>query len=322
MSFESIKAPVLESFQAVDALIMRSLHSKASIVNDLGYYIIQSGGKRVRPLVILLIAKACGYQGTQDVDLAAIIEFIHTATLLHDDVVDNAHLRRGTKSANHIWGNEAAVLVGDYLYSKAFQILVTIENPKIAKVLADATNIMAEGEALQLMERHHPTVTEDNYLTIIRAKTAKLFEAAAQIGAILGLATPELEMAMAQYGLHLGTAFQLVDDMLDYQSSPAEVGKNTGSDLTEGKVTLPLIHVLQNSTPGEMALVKTAIKNGGAPYLKEIQELILNKKSLEYTLNVAKLELAQAEQSLLALPDSPYRNAATALARFAINRTY
>lgn len=322
MQFESIKEPIRDSFQAVDALIVDSLHSKASIINDLGRYIIQSGGKRLRPLVVLLTAGACNYQGTHHIILAAIIEFIHTATLLHDDVVDDSTHRRGQKTANTVWGNEAAVLVGDFLYSKAFQMLVTVDNIAIMKVLADATNIMSEGEALQLLDRHNSETSEGSYLNVIRSKTAKLFEASAQIGAILGKVDKDLEDSMALYGLHLGTSFQLIDDVLDYQANPTKTGKSIGNDLAEGKVTLPLIYLLQNGKTEEVRQVRQAIRAGGEEYFPLIQKLITKSGAIEYTKRFAETEAKRAEQALTKLPASAFKDALRALVQFAVNRDH
>lgn len=322
MQLESIKEPVKENIQAVDALIIDSLHSRASIINDLGRYIVQGGGKQLRPLVVLLVARACGYEGDRHITLGVVIEFIHTATLLHDDVVDNSSHRRGQKTANTVWGNEAAVLVGDFLYSKAFQLLVSIDSLPIMKVLSDATNIMAEGEALQLLDRHNPETTEGGYLNIIRSKTAKLFEASAQTSAILGQASPELEQTLMQFGMHLGTAFQLIDDVLDYRSSPLKTGKSVGNDLAEGKVTLPLIHLLQNGKATDVRFIRQAIHEGGTTHLPAIQQMIENSGALEYTKRFAKTEIDRAERLLTKLNPSPYREALKNLLQFAIERDY
>ncbi len=322
MQLDPIKALVRDDFQAINALILDSLHSKASIINDLGHYIIQSGGKRLRPLVLILMAHACGYAGKHHINLATVVEFIHTATLLHDDVVDDAVLRRGRKTANNVWGNEAAVLVGDFLYSKAFQMLTAIENLRVMNVLANATNIMAEGEALQLLERRNPETTEGGYLNIIRSKTAKLFEASAQIGAILGNADSALELALAQFGMHLGTAFQLIDDVLDYEASPTDTGKKLGNDLAEGKVTLPLIYLLQNGNKKDTRLIQEAIRENGAQHLPLIQKMIRESGALDYTRNFAKVESERAKKALEKLSPSAYRDAAYALTDFAIHRNH
>lgn len=327
LSLESIKAPVEDNFKAVDALIIESLHSKASIINDLGHYILQSGGKRLRPLVILLSAKACGYKGDHHIIYAAIIEFLHTATLLHDDVVDKSDFRRGQKTANHVWGNEAAVLVGDYLFSKAFQMCLNAENTHIMHVLANAINTMSEGEVLQLLDRYNTETTEGAYLNIIRSKTAKLFEASAQIGAILGQTEnkhvdSKLEQQLAQFGLHLGLAFQLIDDILDYQSSPNKTGKGLGNDLAEGKVTLPLIYLLKNGSHSEASQLRSAIKDGGSEHLPLIQQMILNSDAIEYTKRFAQTEMERAVHALGDLKASPYKEALLGLVRFAVDRDY
>ncbi len=322
MQLDPIKALVRDDFQAINALILDSLHSKASIINDLGHYIIQSGGKRLRPLVLILMAHACGYAGKHHINLATVVEFIHTATLLHDDVVDDAVLRRGRKTANNVWGNEAAVLVGDFLYSKAFQMLTAIENLRVMNVLANATNIMAEGEALQLLERRNPETTEGGYLNIIRSKTAKLFEASAQIGAILGNADSALELALAQFGMHLGTAFQLIDDVLDYEASPTDTGKKLGNDLAEGKVTLPLIYLLQNGNKKDTRLIQEAIRENGAQHLPLIQKMIRESGALDYTRNFAKVESERAKKALEKLSPSAYRDATYVLTDFAIHRNH
>ncbi len=322
MQLDAIKSLVQDDFQAVDTLIADSLQSKASIVNDLGHYIVQSGGKRLRPLLVMLMAHATGYSGKHHIHLAAAIEFIHTATLLHDDVVDDAILRRGKKTANHVWDNKAAVLVGDFLYSKAFQLLMTTENLCVMNVLANTTNIMAEGEALQLLERHNPKTTEDGYLNIIRSKTAKLFEASAQVSAILGNVEQTLELELAQFGMHLGTAFQLIDDVLDYEASSADTGKKLGNDLAEGKVTLPLIYLLQNGNKQDLPLIQEAIHENGDQHLPLIQKMIRESGALDYTRHFAKIESTRAKKALEKLSPSVYRDAACALTDFAINRNH
>ncbi len=322
MLLDPIKSLVQDDLLAVDDLIANSIQSKASIINNLGQYIVQSGGKRLRPLVVLLTSKACGYTTDHHIPLAAIIEFIHTATILHDDVVDESKLRRGKDTANAKWGNEAAVLVGDYLYSKAFQMLVSIGNTQVMDVLANATSIMAEGEVLQLLERHNIKTTETDYLNIIRSKTAKLFEASAQIAAILAHTKPEIEKSMAQFGMHLGTAFQLIDDVLDYEASNEHTGKTIGNDLAEGKVTLPLIYLLQNGTKEEIQLIQSAIQEGGYEHFPIIQEIIHTSKALEYTRSLAKVEIMKAKEALLNLSETPYREALYSLADFALERNY
>src|SRR5256714_3620389 len=248
---------------AVDAMIRRRLESDVALVRQIAEYIIAGGGKRLRPALVFLAAGATGYRGEHHVELAAVVEFIHTATLLHDDVVDESELRRGRKTANAEFGNAASVLVGDFLYSRAFQIMVAVRSMRVMEVLADATNAIAEGEVLQLLNAHNFSMSEPAYLEVIRRKTAKLFEAAAQLGAILGEATPDIERGLARYGMHLGTAFQLIDDVLDYSGDAAHTGKNLGDDLNEGKPTLPLIYVMERASPEEAGLVRRAIEHGG-----------------------------------------------------------
>ncbi len=324
MQYEAIKALVKEDFRTVDELIISNLHSKASIINDLGRYIIQGGGKRLRPLIVLLSAKACGYDGKDHIPLAAIIELIHTATLLHDDVVDSSNLRRGRETANSVWGNEAAVLVGDFIYSKAFQIMIEVSQPRIMRVLADTTNTMAEGEALQLLDRHNPAATEGAYLSIIQSKTAKLFEAAALLGPILSKSKTSIEEAMGRYGMHLGTAFQLIDDVLDYKADPHQSGKNLGNDLSQGKITLPLIHALQIGTTAQIRKINQIIKQGAnaVDQLDEIQKIIEECNGIKYTMDYAKTEVERAQKALSALPASTYREGAIALAQFALERNH
>lgn len=318
--FDSIKTLVAQDFQAVDALIVNSLHSKISTISDLGSYITAKKGKRLRPLIVLLIAKAIGYTGQQHIGIATTIELIHTATLLHDDVVDNAEQRRGQKTANHVFGNEAAVLVGDFLYTKAFQSMTENATIGMMKILADATNVMAEGEILQLSERFNPEMTEGSYLTVIQYKTAKLFETAALLASLLGNTSPLQQKAMARFGNHLGTAFQLIDDILDYQGDPTKTGKNEGQDLSEGKVTLPLIYILQNGSPTEIRLVQQAIKSGSREYYPKIREIIENSAAIQYTMTMARTEASRAQKELQSLPESEYREGAKALAQFAVER--
>ena len=258
MNTATLYAPIDADMRAVDAVVRTRLHSEVVLVRQVAEYIISAGGKRMRPALVLLSAGACGYAGTRHHELAAVVEFIHTATLLHDDVVDESSLRRGRETANAVFCNPASVLVGDFLYSRAFQIMVGVGSMRVMQVLADATNVIAEGEVLQLMNCRNADIGVDAYLQVIRYKTAKLFEAAGQLGAILGDAGPEIEQAMAFYGMHIGTAFQLIDDVLDYSGHEAETGKHLGDDLAEGKPTLPLIHVIQHGSPEQAALVRDA----------------------------------------------------------------
>jgi octaprenyl-diphosphate synthase len=322
MQLEEIRALVTDDLQRVDQTIVQRLASDVVLVNQVSQYIIGGGGKRLRPLSVLLAARACGHQGQKHVPAAAIIEFIHTATLLHDDVVDSSDMRRGRNTANHVFGNEASVLVGDYLYSRAFQMMVELGDLRIQEVMANATNTIAEGEVLQLMNAHDPDTTEQRYLEVIYRKTAKLFEAGAQLAAILSGSSRETEQSMIEYGRHLGTAFQLVDDVLDYTASAEELGKNLGDDLAEGKPTLPVIYALANAQPAGSAQLRAAIENGGIDDLAQITRLIETSGGLEYTARKARQEKELAIEALGRLPASSYRNALMALAEFAVARTY
>jgi len=322
MQLEEIRALVKDDLQRVDQTIVERLASDVVLINQVSQYIIGGRGKRLRPLSVLLAARACGHQGQLHVPAAAIIEFIHTATLLHDDVVDSSDMRRGRNTANHVFGNEASVLVGDYLYSRAFQMMVELGDLRIQEVMANATNTIAEGEVLQLMNAHDPDTTEQRYLEVIYRKTAKLFEAGAQLAAILSGSSRETELSMIEYGRHLGTAFQLVDDVLDYTASAEELGKNLGDDLAEGKPTLPVIHALANAPPASAAQLRAAIENGGIDDLTRITRLIETSGGLEYTVRKARQEKELAIEALGRLPASNYRNALVALAEFAVARTY
>lgn len=322
MTIEHIRAPIADDLQAVNALIRHQLHSDVVLINQLSAYIIEGGGKRLRPVTVLLAAQACGYTGPQHIDAAAIIEFIHTATLLHDDVVDESGLRRGRETANAIWGNQASVLVGDFLYSRAFQMMVSIGSMRVMEIMADTTNTIAEGEVMQLLNCHDPDTTEERYMAVIHCKTAKLFEAAAQLGAVLTGLPLEDELAMARYGLHLGTAFQLIDDVLDYSASSAELGKNIGDDLAEGKPTLPLIHAMRHGSPEEAQIIRNAIEQGGLQQIDLVTRTIESTGALDYTSRLAAKEAELAITSLPRLPESPARDALIGLAQFAVNRRY
>ena len=315
---------VLVSAEAdkVDALLMANLKSEIQLINQLGGYIIQGGGKRIRPLIALLSAKSLGYTGQQHIDIAAILELVHTATLLHDDVVDSSKLRRGRQTANDLWGTEASVLVGDFLYSRAFQMMVTLNNNKILGVLADATNVIAEGEVMQLVNCHDPDITELRYLDTIRNKTAKLFEAASGLGAILSGGNDKTTTAMNAYGMHLGTAFQLADDALDYSSSPDKLGKNIGDDLSEGKPTLPLLYAMWHGTAGQADTIREAIKTGGLNQLSVITTAIEATSAISYTKNLAEEEAKRALASIKDLPQSPYKEALEDLAQFSFRRDF
>lgn len=322
VALEKINALIGPDMKSVDAVIRQRLHSDVVLVRQVAEYIISSGGKRLRPVLVLLAAGAMGYKGVNHHELAAVVEFIHTATLLHDDVVDESELRRGRETANNLFGNAASVLVGDFLYSRAFQMMVSVGNMRIMQVLADATNIIAEGEVLQLMNCHDADVDEERYLQVIRYKTAKLFQAAARLGAILGGATPEVEEGLAAYGMHLGTAFQLVDDVLDYSADEAETGKHLGDDLAEGKPTLPLIYVMQNGSLEQAACVRRAIEEGGRDDFPAVLEAIRATGALEHTLKQAKLESEVAVRALQALPASQYKDSLVELSVFAVTRSF
>ncbi len=322
MSFESVKALVESDLRQVDAVIRNRLASDVVLVNQIAEYIIGSGGKRLRPLLVVVIARACGYRGERHSEAAAIIEFIHTATLLHDDVVDGSKMRRGRDTANEVWGNELSVLVGDYVYSRSFEMMVSLESMRIMDVMASATNKIAEGEVLQLLNAKDPDTTEERYFEVIYRKTAKLFEAGAQIAAILSGSSPEVEASMAAYGRHLGTAFQLVDDVLDYQSNSEELGKNLGDDLAEGKPTLPLIYALRTGNEEQRVLIRRSIEEGNIDRLSEITAAIESTGGLAYTARLARQEAALAIEAIAVLPDSAYRQALRELADFAVERTY
>ncbi len=319
---EDLNTLTKSDMQRVNQVITENLASDVVLINQLSQHIIYSGGKRLRPILVLLSAKACGYNGDDDALLAAVVEFIHTATLLHDDVVDNSEMRRGQKTASNIWGNEAAVLVGDYLYSRAFQMMVRAESMRIMDLLADATNTIAQGEVLQLLNIHDADTTEEKYHQVIYGKTACLFEAATRIGAILGDSDTGLEQAMAVFGRHLGTAFQLVDDALDYTANSDELGKNVGDDLTEGKPTLPLIYAMQHGNAEQKALIRKAIKEGGLEHIGAITNILDETGALDYTLGQARSESMLAKAAIESLPQNEFKQALLFLADYATQRDY
>ncbi|MBC3873252.1 octaprenyl diphosphate synthase [Undibacterium flavidum] len=318
----SINQLIAPEMDAVNLVIRQQLHSDVALVSQISEYIINAGGKRIRPVLVLLMANAYGYQGKYHYDLAAIVEFIHTATLLHDDVVDESSMRRGRQTANALFGNAASVLVGDFLYSRAFQMMVSINSMQIMQILADATNVIAEGEVLQLLNMHDPDVTEERYLEVIRCKTAKLFEAAAEIGALISGATPTQIAAAGEYGRSLGTAFQLIDDVLDYSGKAEEIGKNVGDDLREGKPTLPLIYLMKNGNPAEQALVKACIEEGDESKFDAILSAITQSGALAYTKAEADKAAARAAQAIEELAPSPFKQALMDLAFLAVNRNH
>ncbi len=321
MTIDDIRRLAAEDLRAVDTVIRARLHSEVALVNQVSEYIIAAGGKRLRPLLGILASGACGARGAAVHELAAVIEFIHTATLLHDDVVDDSELRRGRSTANSAFGNPAAVLVGDFLYSRAFQMMVTVRNMRVMEVLSEATNVIAEGEVLQLMNARDPDLTEHAYLHVIRYKTAKLFEAAGRLGAVLGGAGEGAEGALAAYGMHLGTAFQLIDDVLDYSGERAQTGKNLGDDLAEGKATLPLIYAMREGTPAQRALLRQAIESGGEAGFEPVEQVIRETGALDYARAAAEREAGRARECVAILPDSQYKQSLLDLPAFAVARS-
>jgi octaprenyl-diphosphate synthase len=315
-----LQSALRDDLQAVDGVLHDALDSDVALIRQVAGYIIAGGGKRLRPALLLLAARACGYRGVHHYTLAAVIEMIHTATLLHDDVVDESALRRGHATANATFGNAASVLVGDFLYSRAFQLMVTVDNMKVLQILSEATNVIAEGEVLQLMNSGNPDVDEAGYLDVIRRKTAKLFEAAARLGAVLGGAEPALETVLAGYGMHLGTAFQLIDDVLDYTGDQAAIGKNLGDDLAEGKPTLPLIRALQIGSPAQVALVRGAIGNRRLADFQPVLAALLQIGALDYARACAYAESERAASCLATVPPSTYRDLLLQLTAFAVTR--
>ena len=322
MNIEEIHALIHDDMGSVNHCIRQRLHSDVVLINQIGHYIINSGGKRLRPVLHLLASHALGYEGEHHIECAALIEFIHTATLLHDDVVDASELRRGQDTANAVFGVEASVLVGDFLYSRAFQMMVHINKMPIMAILADATNTIAEGEVQQLLNVHDPDTTEARYLQVIHDKTAKLFESATQLAAVLSNQPADIEQSIAKYGMHLGTAFQLVDDMLDYSDSSNDIGKNIGDDLAEGKPTLPLIYSMRTGTEAQKALLREVIEQGGRDRIEEVKAAIESTGAIDYTAQTARTEADQAIACLSNIPDSSYKQALIGLAEFSVNRTY
>jgi octaprenyl-diphosphate synthase len=308
--------------RAVDEVIRKRLDSEVVLVRQVADYIVGGGGKRLRPALVILAAGACGYTGGHHLQLAAVVEFIHTATLLHDDVVDDSQMRRGRATANSAFGDAAAVLVGDFLYSRAFQMMVQVQSMRVMEVLADATNTIAEGEVMQLLHVHNADVTESDYLRVIRSKTAKLFEAAGRLGGILAGVPRVQEDALAEYGMHLGTAFQLVDDILDYSGDLAKTGKNLGDDLSEGKATLPLIRAMCNGAPAQNALIRKAIVEGGLSDFGPVMQAMRETDALEYTRRQAEDSARRAHEAIAGLPHSKYKDCLVELAAFAVTRNY
>jgi len=320
MTAQRIYDTVTDDFSRVNDLIIRRLASDVPLVEKIAQYIIESGGKRLRPLLVLLSSRAIGYKGDDHLKLAAVIEFLHTATLLHDDVVDTSDLRRGRSTANARWGNAPSVLVGDFLYARAFEMMVELQDLRIMDVLSHATAVIAEGEVLQLMNVKNPDLSEDKYMEVIHNKTAMLFEAASHTGALLAGANTEQERCLRDYGKHLGLAFQLVDDLLDYQGNADEMGKNVGDDLAEGKTTLPLIYAMSNGTPDEQQLIRRAIRKGGLDDLPAILDIVNRSGALEYTMAKAREQATLAVACLNTLPESDHKQALVLLTDIAVAR--
>lgn len=320
--FSAIRDMVAEEIEAVDRRILEELSSDVVLINQIGHYIVNSGGKRLRPILLLLAARALGYQGEHHITLAAVMEFIHTATLLHDDVVDESSLRRGRDTVNAVWGNAASVLVGDYLYSRSFEMMVSVQRMRVMEIMCKTTTAIAEGEVLQLLNINNSETTEAKYLEVISRKTAILFSAAGQLGAVLCDGMPAVESALAAYGLHLGLAFQLIDDALDYMADPAELGKNLGDDLAEGKPTLPLIYALMHSDEGAAAILRNAIENGERNAFREVFAIVESTHAIAYTARRAREEAENAIAALAILPGSPAKEALVKLATFSVERSF
>ncbi len=322
VKLDLIRAVIAEDMAAVDEVIRQRLSSEVALINSISHYIIEAGGKRLRPALVAFVGNLCGAPKAHIHNMAAVIEFIHTATLLHDDVVDESDLRRGRQTANAVFGNAASVLVGDFLYSRAFQMMVEVGSPRVMSVMADATNIISEGEVLQLMNVHDADIDEQSYLKVVRYKTAKLFEAACRVGAILGNVSPAEEAALAAYGMHVGTAFQIIDDVLDYSGDMGETGKNVGDDLAEGKPTLPLIFALGHGSEAQKALIRNAIENGGLEQMDEVVAAIHATGALDYAREAAAREAALAAEALKPFAGSVYRDALLQLSAFAVERSF
>ncbi|MEL7293880.1 MAG: octaprenyl diphosphate synthase [Pseudomonadota bacterium] len=321
MDFKAIQALTADDMAKVNETIHAQLNSDVSLINQLGFYIVSGGGKRIRPLLAVISARALGYQGEAHTTAAAFIEFIHTATLLHDDVVDESDMRRGKATANAAFGNAASVLVGDYIYTRSFQMMTELGSLRILKLMSDAVNVISEGEVQQLMNCNDPNTTEESYMQVIYSKTARLFEAATQIGAILSDAPEEVELALQNYGKYLGTAFQLIDDVMDYTSDGKEMGKNVGDDLAEGKPTLPLLYAMRHGTFEQAEMIREAIeKANGMERLHDIMATMEQTGSLDYTRQKAYQEADKAIAELDILPESPYKQALVTLAHMSVHR--
>lgn len=323
LSLDQIQALAAKDMQAVNEEILAQFNSEVPMVNQLGHYIIAGGGKRIRPLISVLAANALGYQGKKHITCAAFIEFVHTATLLHDDVVDESDMRRGRETANATFGNAASVLVGDYIYTRSFQMMTSVDSLAVLKIMSAATNALAEGEVQQLMNVNDPNTTEASYMRVIYNKTARLFEAATQCVAIVAGADQAVENALKSYGCYLGTAFQLIDDILDYSANAEKLGKNVGDDFVEGKPTMPLLHALKHGNEAQAAMIRQAIEQGGErEQIPEVLAIMAEHKSLDYAMNKAKEEAQKAVDALAILPDSEYKQALISLAYLSVDRSY
>lgn len=323
MNLDQISQLAAPDMQAVNATILAQLNSDVVLINQLGHYIISGGGKRIRPMIAVLAARALNYQGDKHITAAAFIEFIHTSTLLHDDVVDESSLRRGKATANATFGNAASVLVGDFIYTRSFQLMTSLGSLRVLELMSSATNVIAEGEVMQLMNCNNPDITEDDYTQVIYSKTARLFEAAAQTSAILANATPEQEKALQEYGRYIGTAFQLIDDLLDYKADDQQLGKNLGDDLNEGKPTLPLLHAMHHADPENAQLIRQAIEQGnGRDLLEKVLAVMEACGSLNYTQQRAEEEADKAIKAIQCLPENDYKQALISLAHLSVKRGY
>lgn len=318
--YNNIRSAVAADFEAVNQFILAQLHSNVPLIENIGHYIVDAGGKRMRPVLVLLSARGCGYRGQDCVPLAAVIEFIHTATLLHDDVVDMSSMRRGRPTANEQWNSPSSVLVGDFIYSRAFQVLVELDDMPIMRVVADTTNIIAEGEVLQLLNKHRVDISEDDYMNIIRNKTAILFQAAAHCGAILAGADERQQDSLKQAGMHLGMAFQLMDDVLDYNGDSQTMGKNIGDDLAEGQPTLPLIHAMRQSSPEQAGILRESLSEGSTAQLEDVVQIVRHSGALEYTHSLALEQAGLARDCLRELPRTAYRDALEQMVTLAADR--
>lgn len=323
LTLDQIQTLCAADMRQVNEEILKQFNSEVPLVNQLGQYIVSGGGKRIRPMITVLAARALGYEGKKQITTAAFIEFVHTATLLHDDVVDESDMRRGRETANAVFGNAASVLVGDFIYTRSFQMMTSVDSLDVLKVMSSATNALAEGEVQQLMNVNDPNTTDESYMRVIYNKTARLFEAATQCVAIVANASKEMENALKEYGCYLGTAFQLVDDILDYSANAVALGKNVGDDFVEGKPTLPLLHAMRHGNEAQAAMIRSAIENGGdREKIDEVLAIMAEHKSLDYTMQIAKAEAQKAVEALAELPESEYKQALISLAYLSVDRNY